>query len=318
MPVYLVLSKADRLLGFDEFFEQLSREESDQVLGTTLRKEQSGTDVAVLRAEFEELLRRLNSQVIMRMHQERDTQRRARILDFPHQLGQIGERMCLFVDMAFTGNRYQRVSQLRGFYLTSAPHVSHVTDNSEEEDDLNSLSAGALPNLHRGRACFIHHLFSRVIFPEADLAGLDKRERSRIHWGQRALYVGALAALALFGVLWAGGFSANYERLENLRTLAQEWVQQRAALTARDDARAVLKPLDTLYAATQVFPKPGRCRTWNVVVFIRVRRSIPWSRKRMTKRLKPNYCLKSRRCLRGRFVPTSRIASACLTVCVPT
>ena len=257
VPVYLVLSKADRLLGFDEFFEQLSREESDQVLGTTLRKEQSGTDVAVLRAEFEELLRRLNSQVIMRMHQERDTQRRARILDFPHQLGQIGERMCLFVDMAFTGNRYQRVSQLRGFYLTSAPHVSHVTDNSEEEDDLNSLSAGALPNLHRGRACFIHHLFSRVIFPEADLAGLDKRERSRIHWGQRALYVGALAALALFGVLWAGGFSANYERLENLRTLAQEWVQQRAALTARDDARAVLKPLDTLYAATQVFPKPG-------------------------------------------------------------
>lgn len=33
VPVYLVLSKADRILGFDEFFEQLSREESDQVLG---------------------------------------------------------------------------------------------------------------------------------------------------------------------------------------------------------------------------------------------------------------------------------------------
>lgn len=48
------------------------------------------------------------------------------------------------------------------------------------------------------------------------------------------------------------------------------------------------------------------CRTWNVVVFIRVRRSIPWSRKRMTKRLKPNCCLKSRPCLRGRFVPTSK------------
>ena len=72
------------------------------MLGTSFRKEQSGTDVTVLRAEFEEL-RRLNSQVIMRMHQERDTQRRGRILDFPHQLGQIGERLCLFVDMAFTG-----------------------------------------------------------------------------------------------------------------------------------------------------------------------------------------------------------------------
>ena len=38
LPVYLVLSKADQLLGFDEFFDQLSREESDQVLGTSFGK----------------------------------------------------------------------------------------------------------------------------------------------------------------------------------------------------------------------------------------------------------------------------------------
>ncbi len=107
LPVYLVLSKADQLLGFDEFFDQLSREESDQVLGTSFGKEQNGTDVTVLRQAFEDLLRRLNSQVIMRIHQERDTLRRGRILDFPHQLGQIGERLCLFVELAFTGNRFE-------------------------------------------------------------------------------------------------------------------------------------------------------------------------------------------------------------------
>ncbi|EKG34438.1 hypothetical protein Pav013_4630 [Pseudomonas syringae pv. avellanae str. ISPaVe013] len=258
VPIYLVLSKADRLLGFEEFFDQLTREESDQVLGTSFRKEQMGTDVAVLRTEFEELLRRLNSQVIMRMHQERDTQRRGRILDFPHRLGQIGERLCLFVDLAFTGNRYQRVSQLRGFYLTSAPHLTEEMDATTAGIGANlGMNAGVLPTLRSGRSRFIHHLLSRVIFPEADLAGLDKRERSRIHWGQRALYVGALAALALFGVLWAGGFSANYSRLENLRSLAQTWTQQRSALSARDDSMAVLKTLDTSYAATQVFPEKG-------------------------------------------------------------
>lgn len=258
VPVYLVLSKADSLLGFDEFFDQLTREESDQVLGTSFRKEQVGTDVAVLRNEFEELLRRLNSQVIMRMHQERDTQRRGRILDFPHQLGQIGERLCLFVDMAFTGNRYQRASQLRGFYLTSAPHLTGEMDATAASIGANlGMSAGVLPTLRSGRSRFIHHLLSRVIFPEADLAGLDKRERNRIHWGQRALYVGALSALALFGVLWATGFSANYERLESLRALAQTWTQQRSALSSRDDAMAALKVLDTSYAATQVFPKTG-------------------------------------------------------------
>lgn len=258
VPVYLVLSKADKLLGFDEFFDQLTREESDQVLGTSFRKDQVGTDVTVLRNEFEELLRRLNSQVIMRMHSERDTQRRGRILDFPHQMGLIGERLCLLVDMAFTGNRYQRATQLRGFYLTSAPHLTQEMDSTTAGIGASlGMSAGVLPTLRSGRSRFIHHLLSRVIFPEADLAGLDKRERSRIHWGQRALYVGALGALVLFGMLWAGGFSANYERLENLRNLAQNWTQQRTALSPRDDAMGALKTLDTSYAATQVFPKKG-------------------------------------------------------------
>ncbi|MCU1758122.1 type VI secretion system membrane subunit TssM [Pseudomonas sp. 14P_8.1_Bac3] len=252
VPVYLVLSKADKLLGFDEFFDQLTREESDQVLGTSFRIEQSGTDATLLRAEFEALLRRLDSQVITRMHQERNTQRRGRILDFPHQLGRIGEPLCHFVEMAFTGNRYQRASQLRGFYLTSAPYLTKETDPGSADTGVTSGNqAGAVPTLRSGRSRFIHHLFSRVIFPEADLAGLDKRERRRIHWGQRALYVGALAVLSLFGLWWASGFSANHERLEQLRQLATP----RSALTAHDDAVGVLKTLDTRYAATQVFPK---------------------------------------------------------------
>lgn len=256
VPIYLVLSKADKLLGFDEFFDQLSREESDQVLGASFGKEQNGTDATVLRAEFEALLQRLNSQVIIRMHQERDTQRRGRIFEFPHQLGRIGEGLCLFVDQAFRGNRYQRVCHLRGFYLTSAPHVVKEKDAATASTDAASqVKAGALPILPSGRSRFIHHLLSRVIFPEAELAGLDKRERSRIHWGQRALYVGAFAVLGLFGVLWVGGFSANAERLENLRNLAQTWGQQRLTLAAADDAMAALKTLDTRYASTQVFAK---------------------------------------------------------------
>lgn len=258
LPVYLVLSKADQLLGFDEFFDQLSREESDQVFGASFRKEQDGTDVAVLRDEFEDLLRRLNSQMIIRMHQERDTQRRGRILDFPHQLGLIGERLCLFVDMAFTGNRYQRASQLRGFYLTSAPYLQQQLDPDTAAIGAKlGLESGVLPTLHSGRARFIHHLLSQVIFPEADLAGLKKGERRRIHWGQRALYLGALGSLGLFGVVWATGFSANHGRLEQLRELAQQWSQQRASLSAQRDATAALKVLDLSYQATQVFPPKG-------------------------------------------------------------
>ncbi|WP_439886809.1 type VI secretion system membrane subunit TssM [Pseudomonas sp. MBLB4123] len=255
VPVYLVLSKADKVLGFDEFFDQLSREESEQVLGASFRKEQDATDVAVVRQEFEELLRRLNSQVILRMHQERDTQRRGRILDFPHQLGQIGERLCLFVELAFSGNRYQRASQLRGFYLTSAPQLSDALDPSTSGIGRNlGLASSALPTFRSGRARFIHQLLDRVIFPEAELAGLDQKEVRRIDWGQRAMYACAFAVLALFGVLWASGFSSNHGRLEQLREIAQQLTRQHGAVAAQDDALRTLEALDSSHAATRVFP----------------------------------------------------------------
>ncbi|TWC17331.1 MULTISPECIES: type VI secretion system membrane subunit TssM [unclassified Pseudomonas] len=227
-PIYLVLSKADCVPGFNEFFDSLTREDSDQVLGATFSRNQRGTDVTVLRDELEALLHRLNSQVITRMHEERDLQRRSQILDCPHQLGLIDNNLCLLVEKAFTGS----ICPLRGFYLTSA-------------------SPGRRPR-------FIQSLLSRVIFPEADLAGLDRRERSRIHWGQRALYTGALSALGLFGLLWATGFSYNHERLEQLRTLAQRWERQHQALQPDDDWLALSEALDTRFAATRIFPPVGK------------------------------------------------------------
>jgi len=249
VPVYLVLTKADKIVGFDAFFDQLSREESEQVLGASFGKGQKGTDVAVLNREFEDLLSRLSAQVIMRMHQERDANRRGLILDFPLQLGQVGANLGMLVDAAFTGNRYQRASSLRGFYFTSAPH----TDAAGAVD----AQGQTLPVTHSGRTRFIYDLMTKVIFPEAALAGLDKRETNRINWGQRALYAGALGCMGLFGLVWAGSFSANDGNLEKLKDLADRHGRQGAALTARDDAMAILPILDNRYAATQVFPDSG-------------------------------------------------------------
>ncbi|GGJ89271.1 type VI secretion system membrane subunit TssM [Pseudomonas matsuisoli] len=255
VPVYLVLSKADRLKGFDEFFDQLSREESDQVLGASFGKDQNGTEALVVKQAFEILLQRLNSQVIVKMHQERDIQRRGSILDFPHGLGNIGEPLCLFIELAFSGNRYQRASQLRGFYFTSAPHLDGQLHETTAGIGRNiGLATGRLPTLRRGRARFIHHLLSRVIFPEAELATLDQHARRRIGWSQRALYAGAAACLVLFGCVWAFSFSSNHQRLEQLRDLAQGKERQLETLGDGRDGTSLLEVLDSSYAAAQVFP----------------------------------------------------------------
>lgn len=255
VPVYLMLTKADALQGFDEFFDQLSREESDQVLGATFEPGQNGSDPDLLKHTFLALLTRLNDQVVSRVHQERGVQRRGLVLDFPHQLGRIGHGLCLFVELAFAGNRYQRASQLRGYYFTRAPHVIDAADAVEVQRAAGDRPAsGRLPVLHAGRARFIHDLLGRIIFPESDLALLDKDVQRRIRWSQRGVWGVASMALMLCATLWATGFSSNHERLERLRILAGHLQDQHAALKPGTDAMALLEPLNTAFEAAAVFP----------------------------------------------------------------
>ncbi|RMV42933.1 Type VI secretion protein IcmF [Pseudomonas syringae pv. helianthi] len=245
VPIYLVLTKADSIAGFDEFFYQLSREESEQVLGVTFQRGQSGTDSDILFQEFEALLQRLGSQVITRIHQERDSQRRGKMLEFPNLLGGIAHRLGVFVELAFSGNRYQRASQFRGFYLTRAPQLAKRNAYVGGEGDTE---------FQVGNARFIHDLLRHVIFPESDLAVLNKEARRTIMWRQRAVYSTALLFLSVFGVLWATGFNANHDRLEKLRLLGEQWVQQRSSLNAENDLLTILDSLNTLHQASQVFP----------------------------------------------------------------
>ncbi|MCW1244730.1 type VI secretion system membrane subunit TssM [Pseudomonas sp. SAICEU22] len=238
VPIYLVLSKADNIPGFNEFFDSLTREEADQVLGASFSGAPRGCDLAVLRGEFEALLQRLNSQLLLRLHQERDSECRGFILDFPQQLAQLGPHLCLLVELAFRGEAWP----LRGFYLTSAAASSR-------------LAGGQTSQPHeRGNGRFIHHLFARVIFPEADLAGPDQRERRRTDWRRHAIYLGVLTTVGLFGWLWVQGYRANHERLEHLRTLAQRWDENRSVLVANDDPVRMLESLDIRFKATEVFP----------------------------------------------------------------
>lgn len=259
VPVYLVLSKADAVPGFDEFFDQLSREETEQVLGTTFRAGQNGSDVGLLKEAFDALLARLSSQVLGRLHHERGTRRRGLILEFPQQLGGIGHNLCLFVELAFAGNRYQRAAQLRGYYLTRAAHLSPAPEADPAIGDAQAGGSGSrLPLLQAGRARFIHDLLGGVIFPESELATLDKDAQRHLRWGQRACYAAAAVVLALCGTLWASGFSGNHERLERIRSLAAQLIQQRSALEPRDDLLAMLAPLNTAFEATRVFHADDR------------------------------------------------------------
>jgi len=175
VPIYLVLTHADQLPGFAQYFDSPLGESADSVLGQHLHACAEGTDTTQVRQAVERLLQRLNSELIGRLHQERNVERRGQMLEFPQQAARMGEQVSLFVDMAFCAHRYQPINGLRGFFLTCAD--------------------GRHPR-------FVQGLFSQVIFAEADLAGLQAHEQQRLRWRQGAQAMAAALVIVGVGGLW--------------------------------------------------------------------------------------------------------------------
>lgn len=238
LPVYLVLTQADHMPGFAEFFEHTQGHAHDDLWGEPILSGKTGTDIAEVRQAFETLLQRLSAELIQRLHLERNGERRGRMLDFPRQVAQIGERLCLFIELAFSAHRYQRVNALRGVYLTSSGNAAH------------------------SRPRFIQGLFKRVVFGDVDLAGLDQRERVHIRRRQRGLALAAFLVLGGMGSLWMYSYSQNHQRLEQLRELARPPVPGQAA---EDPILAMVALLDSRLAATQVFAAPRGAGWWQFV-----------------------------------------------------
>lgn len=255
LPVYLVLTKTDRLPGFSAFFDGLSREDRDQVMGVTFRENSDGTQPEVLRQEFEELLRRLNSQVLHRMHQERDVQRRATLLEFPLQLASINQRLALFVELAFAKTRYHKASHLRGIYFTSAPEVNPNLDTSTAAIGRNlGLPRHLLPTVGENRGLFIRRLLEEVIFPEAELASLDKGYEKKLLWRNRLAYAAMAGLLILGGGLWVNSFLYNTDRQQQLASQLEQGNELHQQLPARAELAESAPLLNRLRHANTVYP----------------------------------------------------------------
>jgi type VI secretion system protein ImpL len=172
-PVYLLVTKTDLLAGFLEFFEDLDAEGRAQVWGTTFELEVDPVTLESRYAkEFEPLEARLNSEMLARLHEERDLQRRAAIYRFPQQFRPVGPLVGEFLGQAFTTQVEHKAPQLRGVYYTSGTQQGNPIDRV-----LGTLArtfslerAKSAERAGSGRSYFIGKLLREVVLREAGLA----------------------------------------------------------------------------------------------------------------------------------------------------
>jgi len=123
IPVYFLLSKADRLAGFIDFFGHLQAEERNAIWGVTSGSGITGKGAELL-ADFDGFLslqiERMAEQGTVLALQERDLGRKSRIIAFASQLGAIRLELKALIESVFDQKMSASNAYLRGIYISSA------------------------------------------------------------------------------------------------------------------------------------------------------------------------------------------------------
>ncbi len=169
--------------------------------------------------DFRELEGRLYGEILERLQEERDLQRRAAIYRFPQEFRGLGPLVEQFLDTAFIGVPGSPEPMLRGVYFTSGTQEGSPIDrvlgtlarSFKLERAARSAIAAAPAPAGSGKSFFLVRLLRELIFPESGLAGSDQgleRQEKRL----RFLAYGSIVTLgALLAALWTMSYFGNRE-----------------------------------------------------------------------------------------------------------
>ncbi|HEU5282037.1 MAG TPA: type VI secretion system membrane subunit TssM [Gammaproteobacteria bacterium] len=192
LPCVLVITKCDLLPGFNEYFSESADDEITQAWGITLPYLRTGDRVdAIFSLRFNALIKKLNQQLIWRLHQERNPMIRPPIKDFPLQV----ERLkTLTQDLLRKLTKTTSAFQLHALYLTSALQTHTDTSNLvlDEHESERALQAFKAPT-PSSRPYFIKQLLTYGLSmpPEAKpvRARLASRAKRKLTYATSALLV---------------------------------------------------------------------------------------------------------------------------------
>ncbi|KVD77271.1 type VI secretion protein VasK [Burkholderia sp. ABCPW 14] len=215
-PVYLLITKMDRLPGFSEYFSSLTTEGRAQTWGFTLPYGKETIAYEGIHARCTEelgaLAARLAAGVNARLLEEHETLRRRRLAAFAEEFLVLTRALGELINRVFLDSRYddtQRHSTLRGVYFTSAAQTGSEIA-AEPRTVMQRLAAAigcvpataALAPRHEGgQSFFLHDLLTKIVFPDAHLVHPNLRWEYR---SRTLCLIGHALALLLFGWLAIG------------------------------------------------------------------------------------------------------------------
>ncbi|HVR75959.1 MAG TPA: type VI secretion system membrane subunit TssM, partial [Planctomycetota bacterium] len=216
-PVYLIFTKCDLLSGFTEFFEGLSKADRAQAWGATLPYGIPSDIGAVFEEEVKKLYAALCARRVKALSADLPHEKRRQIYSFPIQFAVAERRLQEFTAELFRSNPYQESSILRGFYFTSGTQegapIDQVVAAMGQAFGLKEEAGSFAKQVTEKKSYFLHDLFTKIIFPDQNLARSSTRVQKRTRLIGRGIAVGASAAFVIVFILLFLSFSTNYSRI---------------------------------------------------------------------------------------------------------
>lgn len=266
-PVYLVITKMDRLSGFNEYFASLPAEGRAQSWGFTLPYGKETIAAQGVRTRCEEelglLTTRLADGVNTRLQDEFDSTRRRQLVALSEEFAALSQPLGELIERVFLDSRYddtQLHATLRGVYFTSALQAGDTL--VAERRTIAQRLAASFDRVAGTRASrpggnqsyFLHDLLTRVVFAESQLV------RPNLRWEFRfrlLRLIGHALAVLLFAWLAIGlrfSFGHNSDYLSLISRKTQALSAKVAQLYKEPKAEAIP---DTLTEARYLPAFPG-------------------------------------------------------------
>ncbi len=226
LPVYLIITKCDLVAGFVEFFGNMRKSERVQPWGATFDlKEDKQNPGAIFLREFDTLVAGVHGRACGQLVAARDRKTREAIYQFPLEFSGVRRNLHALVARVFAPNAFHGTPIFRGFYFTSGTQeglpMNRVLERMGQAMGIRPMQLGQMPVVE-SKSYFLHDVFMRVVFPDAEVAGRSAGEVRRqkiVRFGVGGL---ALAVALTFCVPSILSYFKNRDLLDDTRVRAEK------------------------------------------------------------------------------------------------
>lgn len=194
----IIITKCDLLPGFTDFFAEQSIEELTQTWGMQLVTVPARRLPHYVANRFNALLKKLNQQLLWRLHHERNPLLRPSIKDFPLQM----ERLkVMLIDFMRKYSHMQNTFPLQGIYFTSALQPTETTETLTTDTQTKYTNTQAIQLFtapkSTSQAYFIKQLMADTLTIPAANNSNTHNKTNYFTWGKAVSITAASVFIAM-------------------------------------------------------------------------------------------------------------------------